>query len=137
MPAPYVTGYVAVPFVPIRVDAGSQDPTLAWAAGAMYSTAADAARFLDLLLDGALLPPAQLAEMKTPFPGGFYGLGLAALDLPCGVKVYGHNGAMAGYLTFAFAVPGGPQGVVLTSVTPASTERVALASDALTATLCP
>jgi D-alanyl-D-alanine carboxypeptidase len=137
MPAPYVTGYVAVPFVPVRVDARSQDPTLAWSAGAMYSTAADAARFLDLLLDGALLPPAQLAEMKTPFPGGFYGLGLVVLDLPCGVKVYGHTGAMAGYLTFAFAVPGWPQGVVLTSVTPASAERVELANQALTATLCP
>jgi hypothetical protein len=55
----------------------------------------------------------------------------------CPTKVYGHNGAMAGYLTFAFAVPDGPQGVVLTSATPASNERLKLATDALTATLCP
>ncbi|MGW0519575.1 serine hydrolase domain-containing protein [Crossiella sp. NPDC003009] len=136
MPAPYVTGYVAVPLVPVRIDSRSQDPTLAWAAGAMYSTAVDVAKFLDLLLKGKLLPPAQLEEMKKPFPGGFYGLGLAKIDLPCGVSAYGHNGAMAGYTTFGFATESGKQSVVLSSVTPMSNGGLKLNDDTMAATLC-
>ncbi|GAA2836107.1 serine hydrolase domain-containing protein [Crossiella cryophila] len=136
MPTPYVTGYVAVPFVPVRVDSRSQDPTMAWAAGAMYSTATDTAKFLDLLLGGHLLPPALLTEMKTPLPGGFYGLGLSTFELPCGVRVYGHNGAIPGYLTWGVIAENGRKAVVLTSVTPAEEPRVKLASDAMTAAVC-
>ena len=61
------------------------------AAGALVSTADDLARFSRVLLGGRLLPPAQLAAMKTIDPvtrkapgGAGYGLGLLAAPTPCG-----------------------------------------------------
>ncbi|APU15514.1 MULTISPECIES: serine hydrolase domain-containing protein [Actinoalloteichus] len=137
MPEPYVTGFVAVPLVPVRIDARSQDPTMAWTSAAMYSTAADTARFLDLLLDGELVPPALLTEMMTPFPGGSYGLGLYETELTCGMTVYGHDGLMPGYTTLALAVPGGEQAVVLAAVTPLSAAGLQLRVEAASAVLCP
>ena len=76
------------------------NPSLAWAAGNMISSADDLARFFHALLSGRLLPPAQLAEMKTPveiLPGFGYGLGLEVSDSPCGT-LFGHSGGIMGYL---------------------------------------
>ncbi len=70
------------------------NPSLAWAAGNIVSDEKDLARFFRALLGGRLLPPAQLAEMKTPFeiePGFGYGLGLEVSDSPCGRTVRAHR----------------------------------------------
>ena len=59
----------------------------------------DLARFFRALLGGRLLPPALLAEMKTPVeiePGVGYGLGLEVSDSPCG-PLFGHTGGIPGY----------------------------------------
>ena len=73
-----------------------------WAAGGMISTAADWARFDSALLSGKLLPPAQLAEMRTTVPNSDgYGLGLIKLDSPCGT-VWGHDGQVGGYNSYTY-----------------------------------
>ena len=66
----------------------------------MVSTADDLTRFFHALLSGRLLPPALLAEMKTPVeivPGFGYGLGLEVSDSPCGT-LFGHGGGIMGYM---------------------------------------
>lgn len=74
--------------------------------GSMISTAADLNAFLRGLLGGRLLPPAQLAEMRTlvSVPDGFGypagtgdGLGLFYRPLPCGGGYWGHGGNGFGY----------------------------------------
>ncbi|MFG3438754.1 serine hydrolase domain-containing protein [Nonomuraea sp. NPDC047897] len=77
-------------------------------AGALVSTMDDLNRFYRALLRGRLLGPAQLAEMQQTVPvgvGGFaidYGLGLYALDLPCG-RFWGHDGGVWGMGTQSLA----------------------------------
>ncbi|GGR89599.1 serine hydrolase [Streptomyces aureoverticillatus] len=88
------------------VDVTEFDPSWGWAAGQMISTNSDLNRFFTALLDGDLLPPAQLAEMRTtvpagaPFaPGARYGLGLVSTPLSCGGVYWGHGGSTTGYET--------------------------------------
>jgi D-alanyl-D-alanine carboxypeptidase len=85
------------------VDVTLLSPSIAWAAGALVSTPDDLHRFYRALLGGRLLRPAQLAAMKTMVevqPGFGYGLGLYTSVTPCG-QVWGHNGGIPGYVTFA------------------------------------
>ncbi|MFF5564821.1 serine hydrolase domain-containing protein [Streptomyces sp. NPDC012623] len=92
------------PGAPLR-DASVTDPSWGWAAGAMVSTNSDMNRFFTALLDGRLLKPAQLAEMKTTVPaedlapGARYGLGLMRKPLSCGGVYWGHGGDIHGYET--------------------------------------
>jgi D-alanyl-D-alanine carboxypeptidase len=93
-------------------DFSSYNGTWAWAAGALVSTTADLDRFYRALLTGRLLPPAQLAEMQhTVGPLG-YGLGLYAVDLPCG-RVWGHDGATIGHAMISWHSPDGRRQVTL------------------------
>ncbi|MER5627962.1 serine hydrolase domain-containing protein [Streptosporangium sp. NPDC002544] len=79
-------------------------------AGALVSTMDDLNRFYRLLLDGKLLRPAELAQMKTTVPvtdglGNVvmnYGLGVYNEDTPCG-RVWGHSGGVFGMVTYALA----------------------------------
>ncbi|MFD5885119.1 serine hydrolase domain-containing protein [Streptomyces sp. NPDC060334] len=85
---------------PLR-DATRLDPSVAWAAGQMVSTNSDVNRFLTELLAGRLLPPAQLAQMRTTVPigdtGAGYGLGIMSRPLSCGGVYWGHGGDIDGY----------------------------------------
>ncbi|MDV6271256.1 serine hydrolase [Rhodococcus globerulus] len=61
------------------------DPSRGWAAGQLISTASDLNQFHSALLDGDLLPTAQLNQMHTTVPaeetfgsGAHYGLGLVS-----------------------------------------------------------
>jgi D-alanyl-D-alanine carboxypeptidase len=87
-----------------RFDISVLNQSWAWAAGAIVSTAGDLARFYRALLDGRLLRPDLLAEMKTsvptPSPMQRYGLGLIRTRYPCGV-FWGHGGETLGYQSFA------------------------------------
>jgi len=75
----------------------------------IVSSTQDLDRFFRALLDGRLLRPAQLADMKRTvpisadieqiWPGGQYGLGLVRRPLPCGGIYWGHDGGDAGYIT--------------------------------------
>ncbi|MFC5665405.1 serine hydrolase domain-containing protein [Kitasatospora misakiensis] len=88
------------------VDVTETDPSWAWAAGQLVSTPADLNRFFTGLLNGALLPPEQLAEMRATIPAGEpfvagtrYGLGLVSTPLSCGGVYWGHGGSIPGYET--------------------------------------
>ena len=83
-------------------------------AGQIVSNADDLTRFYAELLGGRLLPPAQLAAMKTTVRGTHtvlgtqvlfsapYGLGLAVERLGCGTA-YGHDGDLPGYRNLVLA----------------------------------
>ncbi|MFD7338443.1 serine hydrolase domain-containing protein [Streptomyces violascens] len=83
-------------------------------AGALVSTTGDLDDFYRKLLRGGLLPAAQLHEMQTTVPvlgedGKVvmnYGLGVAAVDLPCG-RFWGHDGAVFGAGTSVLSSPDG------------------------------
>jgi D-alanyl-D-alanine carboxypeptidase len=104
----------------------SDQPIGGWAdaAGSVVSTSDELARFFSALLGGTLLPPAQLAEMKTtvplpqdfPIPGA-YGLGLFRKDTPCG-SVWGHGGDTLGHHSTAVVSDDGRR----TAVTDTNTE---------------
>jgi D-alanyl-D-alanine carboxypeptidase len=97
------------------IDVTDWSPSYAWSAGAIVSTADDTATFYSALLNGHLLRPELLAQMKATVPIGAgpdenYGTGLwhtrsvAIPDsrLSCGA-VWGHDGDILGYHADAFA----------------------------------
>ncbi|MEV6556408.1 serine hydrolase domain-containing protein [Nocardia sp. NPDC051756] len=105
---PHPKGYTEIDGV--RADYTSQNVSWAGAAGAMVASGADLNQFFIALLDGRLLPPAQLAEMKSVRPTGVdsklaYGLGLARMTMSCGNELWGHTGGLSGALTFDGVVP--------------------------------
>ncbi len=109
--SPDIAGYHAHGYTPPSltgagyVDQTLLTPTIAWSAGALISNVDDLRRFYRALLGGQLLRPEQLAQMKDLVPvseeDGFgYGLGIFAVDSPCG-QVWGHDGGIPGYATVA------------------------------------
>ncbi|MEU4801748.1 serine hydrolase domain-containing protein [Actinosynnema sp. NPDC023587] len=99
IPGPHAHGYYAV--AGEVVDVTRLNPSVAYGSGDIISSTADLDRFVDALLDGRLLKPAQRAELTRtlPFSQG-YGLGFMRTELPCGVTVYGHSGGIPGYSSF-------------------------------------
>jgi D-alanyl-D-alanine carboxypeptidase len=88
---------------------------MSWAstAGAVTSTMDDLNRFYRVLLRGGLIGAAQFAEMQKTVAvlvgGGQidnYGLGIYALDLPCG-RFWGHDGGVFGMATQSLSTPDG------------------------------
>jgi D-alanyl-D-alanine carboxypeptidase len=98
--------FTAVPGGPLT-DVTTSDPSAGWAAGQMVSTPRDLNRFFGALVDGKLLPPAQLKQMETTVaaPGSAgrgderYGLGLQTFTLSCGGTAWSHGGDYPGYST--------------------------------------
>ncbi|MGV9340945.1 serine hydrolase domain-containing protein [Streptomyces sp. NPDC003688] len=90
-------------------DVTELDPRVAGAAGELVTTLDDLDRFYTALLDGELLTPHWLREMKdTRAAQGEYGMGLYPARLPCGVTVWGHNGRISGsYVRTAATADGG------------------------------
>ena len=92
----------------LRRDMSVFNPSAAWAAGAIVSTAADVADFYRALLAGHLLRPHLLHAMRTTVPipldprHGRSGLGLFEIQSPCG-RLWGHDGQFAGYHTLAWS----------------------------------
>ncbi|WP_175407908.1 serine hydrolase [Streptomyces sp. TRM64462] len=92
LPSPHGTAYDSA-----GRDVTALDPRIAGAAGELISTLDDLNRFYAALLDGTLLPPAQLRDLlDTTATAGRYGMGLSPTELPCGVTVWGHNGRIPG-----------------------------------------
>lgn len=105
MPAPFVHAYNLWTSKPQRVytDVTEHNPTWADAAGQIVTTTVDELKFFSALLSGQVLPPAQLAEMKSVVPAGTgleYGLGIARSTM-CGKELWWHDGVVVGYSTFA------------------------------------
>ncbi|MGW0392767.1 serine hydrolase domain-containing protein [Streptomyces sp. NPDC003042] len=88
--------------------------TMAGTAGALISTTQDLNTFFRALLQGELLPAAQLSEMRETVPykdenGEVvlrYGLGIYSVDTPCG-PAWGHDGGVFGAITSALSSPDG------------------------------
>jgi CubicO group peptidase (beta-lactamase class C family) len=81
------------------------------AAGAIYSTGADLARWLIALHGGKLLKPASYAEMITPDKGGYaYGLNIST---QYGSKDIGHLGDVPGFHTSTEYFPASKTGIIV------------------------
>jgi D-alanyl-D-alanine carboxypeptidase len=108
IPGPHAHGYFAFPGQPVT-DVTELEPSIPGAAAGLISTGPDLTRFARALLAGRVLPPAQLAEMRTTVPaeGPDYGLGIRELPLPCGGVAWGHAGNMPGFDSFTAATEDG------------------------------
>ncbi|OLZ46982.1 serine hydrolase domain-containing protein [Amycolatopsis keratiniphila] len=120
LPYPHARGYGPGP-----TDYTEFDPSAAGASGGLISTGADLNRFYGALVDGRLLPRAQLAEMQRTvpapvgLPGAEYGLGIASVPLSCGGRFWGHGGNIVGYANLSGAVPHGRRVNVVVNLNPA------------------
>ncbi len=114
---PYAHGY-APPEISEDgyLDVSAWNPSWAWAAGALVSNAPDLRRFYQALLSGRLLRPKLLRQMLTTvdtgMPGAGYGLGIFSLDTACGT-VWGHDGGIPGYLSYALNDVAGKRSAIL------------------------
>ncbi|MDP9791728.1 D-alanyl-D-alanine carboxypeptidase [Catenuloplanes nepalensis] len=106
---PHAGAYVAWPDeqtgeITLR-DFSVYNMTWAWTAGEMISTTADLNTFYRALITGKLLKPAQQKALMETVPWDpaqpdalRYGLGIYALQLPCGT-FWGHDGGVIGQVT--------------------------------------
>ncbi|GAA5043709.1 serine hydrolase domain-containing protein [Streptomyces similanensis] len=127
IPGPHPRGYVRPGADAPLMDVTAFNPSVAGASGEMISSGADLNRFLDALLRGKLLRPAQLKAMMNTRPTGSddgraYGLGLESRPLPCGGLYWGHGGDIFGYQTAGGATADGRQATVMTNVDPGGTD---------------
>ena len=98
------------------LDVTAQNPSWAWAAGALVSDLEDLTLFFRVLLGGRLLPPGLVAEMlptvavppsAIPLPVyDRYGLGLLETETPAG-RLVGMVGGIPGYLSIVLGTHDG------------------------------
>jgi D-alanyl-D-alanine carboxypeptidase len=135
--APFARGYELVDGK--RKDVTTFNASAAGMAGSLVSTSEDTSAFMTALLDGRVVPPAQLREMMSTVdwpdagPGFHYGLGLTRIDLECGVKVWGHGGDIEGFHSLMAKGFGGP--AVSITFTQAPPEAESMADDPRAAVL--
>ncbi|MCQ4210882.1 serine hydrolase domain-containing protein [Streptomyces longispororuber] len=103
------------------------NPSVAGASGEMISSAGDLNHFLDALVGGELLYPAELRQMmtteRTGDKGRRYGLGLESNKLPCGGRYWGHGGDVFGFQTAGgVTADGSRQATVMATVDPGGTD---------------
>ena len=109
------------------VDLTELDPSFGWAAGEIVATPSDVNRFFLALLDGKLLAPAQLEQMRQTvapdegdfIPGAEYGLGLVKFTLTCGTA-WGHGGDIPGYETRSAVTEDGRAATIAVTALPAA-----------------
>ncbi|HEY5878045.1 MAG TPA: serine hydrolase domain-containing protein [Nakamurella sp.] len=114
------------------------NPSWAWAAGAVISTADDLARFYGALFGGRLLSPALLRQMQTTVqvdPVFGYGLGVFSIRTVCGT-IWGHNGGVPGYISFASNSRDGKRHMVLMMSADPDAQTGPLLDLALTTATC-
>ena len=94
------------------LDFTAQNPSWAWAAGALVSTLEDLGHFFQALLGGPLLL-AEMLSTVTVSPGSVplplydrYGLGLLEVETPAG-RLVGNVGGIPGFLSIALSTPDG------------------------------
>ncbi len=125
----HVQGYSVGHFAGTLIREPHADTGAMAAAGQLWSTVADVARWLDFLATGhpAILSVNTLDEMSRPAPFVEYGLGLRRL-VAGDRALIGHTGSMPGFLTTAFVDRETRAGVVALSnaTTGVSTDQLAL-----------
>ncbi|WP_020668481.1 serine hydrolase domain-containing protein [Amycolatopsis nigrescens] len=111
---PHAHGYYAFPGRPVA-DVTELEPSIPGAAASMVSSGPDLTRFARALLDGKVLRPEMLAEMRETVPavGPNYGLGIREVPLPCGGVAWGHSGNMPGFDSFTLATEDGRSAFVV------------------------
>jgi D-alanyl-D-alanine carboxypeptidase len=127
IPGPHPRGYVRPGEDAPLMDITAINPSVAGPGGEMISSGTDLNRFLDALVRGRLLRPAQLREMMKTRPTGnpdgrAYGLGLESRPLPCGGLYWGHGGDVIGYETAGGATVDGRQATVMVNVDPGGSD---------------
>ncbi|MFD9502370.1 serine hydrolase domain-containing protein [Streptomyces sp. NPDC060035] len=130
IPGPHPRGYVRPGEDAPLMDLTAINPSIAGASGDMISSTGDLNQFLDALLRGRLLHPAQLKAMMKTQPTGdpdgrAYGLGLESRTLPCGGLYWGHGGDIFGYETVGGATIDGRQATVMVNLDPGGTDAQA------------
>ncbi|GIF11346.1 serine hydrolase domain-containing protein [Actinoplanes teichomyceticus] len=123
------------------VDITDLDPSWGWAAGQMIGTPSDLNAFFSALLDGKLLPAAQLAEMRRTvatdmWPGARYGLGLISSPLSCGGVAWGHGGDIPGYETRTGVTGDGRAATVAVTMMPETEQAADAVLDTVDDALC-
>jgi D-alanyl-D-alanine carboxypeptidase len=104
-----------------RVELTELDPSFAWAAYGVVSSSDDIQRFHTALFTGRLLPLPLAERVRTDavpttnpvWPR--YGLGIEEMSTTCGVRLWGHTGAIPGYSTLAFSTADARRQVVISS----------------------
>ncbi|MFD8427485.1 serine hydrolase domain-containing protein [Streptomyces coelicoflavus] len=137
-------GYFATAPNTPYTDVTEQDPSAGWAAGGLVGTPSDLNRFLTALLDGKLLEPEQLKEMKTTVDApdldtvgdGHYGLGLATFKLSCGGYAWTHGGNAPGYTTRNAVTEDGRAATIAVTALPTTLPAAEHIEAALDTALC-
>lgn len=97
-------------------DVTSFNPSWAWTAGAIVSTADDLATFYGALLGGRLLAADGLKQLERTVSiessTTRYGLGILRTRISCGI-VWGHNGQVTGYVANVYSSPDGRRSAVV------------------------
>jgi D-alanyl-D-alanine carboxypeptidase len=121
-PSPQITGPHAQGYT-VAAD-GKLTNTTTWtqglgADGGIVSDASDEARFLQALMRGRLIKPAQLVALETPSnaslhgPLGPYGLGTSIIQTGCAGREYNHEGGGYDFDTGVIVSPNGRRVAVL------------------------
>lgn len=116
------------PFGGDLVDFSDFDASWGWAAGEIVATPSDVNRFYTALLDGKLLAPAELDQMRqtvAPGEGAFldgaeYGLGLVRFTLSCGAVAWGHGGDIPGHESRSAVTEDGRAATVVVTALPSA-----------------
>jgi D-alanyl-D-alanine carboxypeptidase len=117
--APFAQGYIDLNGISNLAVGTLVSPTVAGAAGAVVSTGGDALRFVEALASGDLVSPAAHAARLTTVPASRVRLLGESFDIEYGLGVFvgdgwiGHDGAIPGYETEAYAKTGVGSVVVL------------------------
>ena len=139
---PFAHGYEMVD--DRRTDVTDFNASAAGMAGSLVTTNEDASAFITALLDGRIIPRAQLHEMMQTVPMASgdglldYGLGLMKVSLPCGVTAWGHGGDVEGYHSFMAKTFDGPAiSMTLTQDPDAASPTADPRGDVMSALYCP
>ena len=108
-------------------DITALNPTVMGPSGSMISNGRDFNRFMDALVRGELLRPAEQRQLMKTRPTGdedgtAYGLGLESHPLPCGGLAWGSDGGVPGYQTMSAVTADGRQATVMTNLYPGETD---------------
>lgn len=135
----HANGYLLPSPTAPPVDVTYVNPSHAWAAGAVVSSADDVSRFYRALLEGRVLSPGMLEAMfnTSPMPGSgtAYGLGLMRRSTPCGT-FWGHDGKIPGYDAWSFHAEDGSRSLTVMINMQPLPPAVDAAEEALQGMLC-
>jgi D-alanyl-D-alanine carboxypeptidase len=95
---PYAHGYLQLPGSAAVDDVSGWNPSHAWTAGSIVSTAQDLLIWVDALFGGRVLSPASLDTILTPTPpSSVYGMGYELGETTDGRTFLYHTGLIPGY----------------------------------------